>query len=87
MNSKLRDILDTLQVRHYWSKPKPFTEDKQLHKIVGKAKAIKAIRQAVGEEMLELLPSPMLLREPEARGYNMAIKHARQKIKEWQGGE
>lgn len=54
----------------------------------------KAIRQAVGEEMLELVggerewdPTEPYDNPDMAQGYNEAISELRQKIKEWQGGE
>lgn len=39
-----------------------------------------AQRQALRDEVLAAIPSPMVIREPEARGYNLAIKHARTAI-------
>lgn len=43
------EIFATLKVEHRWSRPRPFTEDRQLHVIVGKKAAIAQINQLIRE--------------------------------------
>ena len=85
MNSKLRDILNNLVNRTYG-----------LHSVQIKEvpRAEKAIRKAVGEEMLELLPTDENVttkygyhRDEKKYGYRLAIVDVKEVIKQWQRGE
>lgn len=86
MNSKLRDILEQhANWAHRWGKDNPDTyiygtptfKPRALETV----EAEKAIRQAVGEEMLELVDSCF----EDNNGY--IDDKLRQTIKQWQGGE
>lgn len=94
MNSKLRGILlrfATSELNEMGVQEGAISENKQLFTL---EQAEKAIRQAVGEEMLVLKPG-VALAEPlasdkewaEYEGYNKALDDWEQKIKQWQGGE
>lgn len=92
MNSKLREALEELGMTEFHNGK---TGAGVLSTAVNKAE--KAIRQAVGEEMLELLPDEIInddakrlrdgtfVRGDDMRriGHNDCLRELRQKIKEW----
>lgn len=86
MNSKLEQTLHELYVHGYntANRHKPKAQD------IAVAEAEKAIRQAVGEEMLRRLPSDDNVttkygyhRDEKKYGYRMAIVDVKEVIKQW----
>lgn len=95
MNSKLKELLSKDYLTDVYGKIIYFVMvDGDLN---SKLEAEKAIRQAVGEEMLELLPDEIInddakrlrdgtfVRGDDMRriGHNDCLRELRQKIKEW----
>lgn len=81
MNSKLRNILNKLHFENLAHIGQTHSSD-DIHVL----EAEKAIRQAVGEEMLGLLPDKDY-RFNYIDDFHEAVEEIRQKIKQWQGGE
>ena len=101
MNSKLRDALFwQWKCREEIEATLPGVVPQEHEQVAGKirdkhvAKTKKAIRQAVGEEMLELLPTDENVttkygyhRDEKKYGYRLAIVDVKEVIKQWQRGE
>lgn len=94
MNSKLREQL--LRLMRYSNTLTPYKLGEPLDPFVDGALSDteKAIRQAVGEELRELLPTDENVttkygyhRDEKKYGYRMAIVDIKEVIKQWQGGE
>lgn len=94
MTNKISETLNGLKVRSKWSKPKPFTEDKQIYYISGKKQAEQQLKQYFKAEMLRLLPEKLGTNKEFLRSktqcarnesYNQGVLDIKQAIEKWEG--